>query len=109
MQQTAERVLKDHGFTSDELRQAWNGYSNFSLRDYRVQGVVADATRWRLAQQRAKTAAKRPVPPVQRPGVSQPFSVNEGAVQGLNSRLDRTNNIKDAAALVVARRAARRG
>jgi hypothetical protein len=79
-----------------------------SLRDHRVQLLIRDATLWRDAQAKAKAAATRPVPPVQRPGVSQPKgAAHEAQVQALTTKLEKTGSLKDAAALLRARRAAR--
>jgi hypothetical protein len=50
----------------------------------------------------------KPLPPVQRPGVSQAKGAAQDAlVQNLSKRFDASGSLKDAAALVRARRAAR--
>jgi hypothetical protein len=82
---------------------------DLSLRDHRVQLLIRDATLWRDAQAKAKAAATRPVPPVQRPGVSQPKGAAQDAqIQHLTQKLEKTGNLKDAAALLRARRAGTR-
>ena len=43
----------------------------FNCATLAYKPMIADATRWRLAQNRARTAVARPVPPVQRPGVAR--------------------------------------
>jgi phage terminase large subunit len=64
---------------------------------------------WRDAQAKAKAAATRPVPPVQRPGVSQPKGAAlDAQIQHLTQKLEKTGNLKDAAALLRARRAGSR-
>jgi phage terminase large subunit len=74
-----------------------------------VQLLIRDATLWRDAQAKAKAAATRPVPPVQRPGVSQPKGAAQDAqIQHLTQKLEKTGNLKDAAALLKARRAGAR-
>ena len=77
LQKAAVSVLSDLGFEEAELVPLWNGQKELSLRDHRVQLLIRDATLWRDAQAKAKAAAAKPVPPVQRPGVSQP----KGAAQ----------------------------
>jgi hypothetical protein len=104
-------VLKDIGFNEGELAASWHGQKDLSLRDHRVQLLVRDAALWREAQQKAKAAVARPVPPVQRPSVSQPRGAAQDAViQGLNKQLDNAkgvNALRTAAKLVAAKRAAR--
>jgi hypothetical protein len=108
LQTAALAVLKDLGFQETELAQSWHGQKDLSLRDHRVQLLIRDATLWRDAQAKAKAAATRPVPPVQRPGVSQPKgAAHEAQVQALTTKLEKTGSLKDAAALLRARRAAR--
>ena len=108
LHKAALSVLTDLGFEEAELAQSWNGQKELSLRDHRVQLLIRDATLWRDAQAKAKAAATRPVPPVQRPGVSQPKGVaQEAQVQALTTKLEKSGSLKDAAALLRARRAAR--
>src|SRR5436190_6763695 len=68
LQSKAVSVLKDLGFDEAELAASWQGQKDLSLRDHRVQLLVRDAALWREAQQKAKAAVAKPVPPVQRPG-----------------------------------------
>ena len=83
----------------------WNGHKELSLRDHRLQLLIRDATLWREAQAKAKAAAVKPVPPVQRPGAATPRQGTDEA--RLTQRLEQTGSLRDAAALVRARRAAR--
>jgi hypothetical protein len=109
LQKKALAVLSDLGFEDAELAQAWNGAKDLSLRDHRVQLLIRDATLWRDAQAKAKAAAQKSVPPVQRPGAaSARQGTDEARVQHLTQRLEQTGSLKDAAALVRARRAAAR-
>jgi hypothetical protein len=102
-------ALKELGFQETELAQSWHGQRDLSLRDHRVQLLIRDATLWRDAQAKAKAAATRPVPPVQRPGVSQPKGAAlDAEIQHLTQKLEKTGNLKDAAALLRARRAGTR-
>jgi hypothetical protein len=108
LQKKALAVLSDLGFDEAELAQSWNGQKDLSLRDHRVQLLIRDATLWREAQVKAKAAATKPVPPVQRPGAATARAgTDEARVTHLTQRLEQTGSLKDAAALVRARRAAR--
>jgi hypothetical protein len=111
LQTAALAVLKELGFEDAELAQSWNGQKDLSLRDHRVQLLVRDATLWREAQQKAKAAAAKPVPPVQRPGVAPPNGAAQDAqIQNLTKQLEQAsgvNALRTAAKLVAARRAAR--
>ena len=50
----------------------------------------------------------QPLPPVQRPGTSQPKgAAQEAVIQNLTKKLDASGSLKDAAALLKARRASR--
>jgi hypothetical protein len=104
-------VLKDVGFEEAELVQSWHGQKDLSLRDHRVQLLIRDATLWREAQQKAKAAATKPVPPVQRPGVAHPKGAAQAArIQNLAQQLEQAkgvNALRAAADLVKARRASR--
>ena len=111
LQGAAVSMLKELGFSDEELSRSYHGKQGMSLRDHRVQLLVRDATLWRAAQAKAKAATAKPVPPVQRPGVSQGKSAErEAAIQNLNMQLDKAsgvNALRAAAKLVAARRAAR--
>jgi hypothetical protein len=73
-----------------------------------VQLLIRDATLWREAQAKAKAATARPVPPVQRPGAApSQGAASEAQIQALSKRLESTGSLRDAAALVRARRTAR--
>jgi len=111
LQKKALVVLSDLGFDEAELVPLWNGQKELSLRDHRLQLLIRDATLWREAQTKAKAkaAAVKPVPPVQRPGAATPRQgTDEARVQHLTQRLEQSGSLRDAAALVRARRAAAR-
>ena len=102
-------MLGDLGFSEAELVPLWNGHKELSLRDHRLQLLIRDATLWREAEKKAKAAATKPVPPVQRPGAATARQgTNEARVQHLTQRLEQSGSLRDAAALVRARRAATR-
>jgi hypothetical protein len=109
LQKQALAVLGDLGFTEAELLPLWNGHKELSLRDHRLQLLIRDATLWREAEKKAKAAATKPVPPVQRPGAATARQgTDEARVQHLTQRLEQSGSLRDAAALVRARRAAAR-
>lgn len=109
VQDAALELLKGHGFSEKELVDSYNGKLGLHLRDHRLQLIVHDAMQWRDAQAKAKAASTAQLPPVQRPGVSQPRgAVHEAQIQNLAKRFETSGSLKDAAALLRARRAARR-
>jgi|SRR5882757_1016998 len=112
LQTSAVDTLKAIGFVEADLGPAWVGQRDLSLRDHRVQLLIRDATLWRQAQAKAKAATTKPVPPVQRPGVSQPAgAAREQQIQNLNTQLDKAsgvNALRTAAKLVATRRASAR-
>ncbi len=100
----AVTVLKDKGFTEQELAQLWNGEASISLRDHRVQSLILDGVRYREAKANVAKPAK-PVPPVaQRPGVSKaPVNANDAEIQALEKRFERDPSIQNATALRAAK------
>jgi hypothetical protein len=109
MQEAAVTVLKEIGFSDEEIGDLWTGRARLPLRDHRMALLIHDATRYRQAQQKAKDAAAKPVPPVQRPGVAQPRGAAQDAkIQVLTKQLETSGSLKDAAALIAARRKAGR-
>jgi hypothetical protein len=111
LQESAVTVLRDLGFKDQELGELWRGEKDISLHDHRLQLLLLDGVRYREARASTTKPVPKPVPPVQRPGASQPRGAAHGAeVQNLSNRLDKTsgvNAIRTAAALLNARRAAR--
>jgi hypothetical protein len=112
LQKSAVDTLKAIGFDETELGPAWVGQKDLSLRDHRVQLLIRDASLWRDAQAKAKAATTKSVPPVQRPGTSQPRgAAQDQQIQNLNKQLESAsgvNALRAAAKLVAAKRAAAR-
>jgi hypothetical protein len=112
LQSAALGLLQDLGFEQGELARAWNVQGDFSLRDHRVQALIIDAVRWREAQAKAREAAAKPVPPVQRPGTAQARGAAQAVtIQNLENKLGSArgqNAIRLAAQLTAARRASQR-
>jgi hypothetical protein len=102
---------KQAGISEKELHQAWDSVP--ALRHSFFQDLAADGAKWRLAQRSLSRAASRPVPHVQRPGVSEPVRIDDGAVSVALARLNAPGGaegrvgLKNAAALVSARRGGR--
>jgi hypothetical protein len=106
--QSGADMLKDIGFNDQELAELWNGRQGLSLRDHRMQLLIRDGVRYRDAQAAAKAAAQRPVPQVQRPGAAAPRGAEADArISALNSKLEASGNLRDAAALLIAQRQAK--
>lgn len=102
-------VLRDSGFSDQELAKLWNGEASVSLRDHRVQLIVRDAVKLRQAQKAAKVVPK-PVPPVQRPGTAPVrTSAGDAEIQALKTKLATSGSARDAAALLSAQRRVRSG
>lgn len=112
LQGAAIDVLKDLGFAEDELAKLWNGQDRLSLRDHRVQLLIRDGIKYREAQEAAKKAVAKPLPPVQRPGVAQPKGAAQAQqIETLSKQLENAsgvNALRAAAKLTAARRAASR-
>lgn len=71
LQKLAADYLVEVGFSDGELPNYWHGQDKLSLRDARMQEIIADAARYRAAKATAAKPAPKPVPPVQRPGVAK--------------------------------------
>jgi len=111
LQKACLATLTGLGFAEAELAQSWQGQKDLSLRDHRVQLLIRDATLWREAQAKAKAAATRQVPPVQRPGTARPAGEAQAQqIENLSKRLETAsgvNALRTGADLLKARRAAR--
>jgi len=111
LQLGALEVLKDAGFSQAEAYQAWTAGSPVYLRDARVQKVLSDATRWRLANSRAAKndlrSKRAPPVPVQRPGTSHDGASFQSE-RALSEKLAKKGDIHTAVQLLQARRASRR-
>ena len=102
-------LLKDIGFTDEDLSKLWNGEVSLSLRDHRAQLLIRDAVRYRDAQNVARTKAVKSVPTVQRPG-SPAARMPEADIRNrqLEQQFNKSTSWKDAAELLIARRNTRR-
>jgi hypothetical protein len=103
--QDVAETMRVMGITQEHLNHHLFGPS---LRSVEGQRLLADATRWRVAQQKAQRARQVPLPPVQKPGAYR--AVNDGAqsVRELQQRLYRASGreaLRVATELTKARRA----
>jgi hypothetical protein len=110
LQVAAADVLRDAGLSDQDIGAAWNG-APISLRSAAAQQILADAARWRMAQQKAKAAIARPSPPPQRPGVRMDrMSASAADLQAISRQLDNAGSaqqqLKLAGRLVAERRRA---
>jgi hypothetical protein len=88
LQQEALVTLRDAGVSDEQAARAWNG-EPISLRSAAAQRLVLDATRWRLAEAKAKAAIARPSPPPQRPSPRQDrMSASAADLQAISRQLD---------------------
>ena len=105
----AVSMLRNVGFSDQDVRRAYSGEASVSLRDARVQVLLAKAALYDQAQAGLHNATRAPAPPVMRPGVSgaRADEYSQSELSGLTNRLNQSGNVKDAARLLMARRANR--
>lgn len=95
----AVTYLKGQGFSQEEMAQYWNAGM---WRDHRMQAILRDATLYGKAQKAKAEATKKPVPPVQRPGVATARpSPDAETIKALEAKPSLT--IKEAAQLSILR------
>ena len=94
------------GISENELKQVYN--TNSAMRHSFVQNLLADGMRFRLAQRSVSRAASRSIPHVVRPGSPAEMQTRtEAALAEAQAKLKPSMSAKEAAAYVIARRAAR--
>jgi hypothetical protein len=108
-------VEKYCGITEQEMRALTSGKQKVDsytfVHSLPFQLMLMDAVRFRTSQDAISRAAVRPVPQVQRPGVSEPSKVDAGEVSAALARFNREggnlgrDGLRNAAAVVAARRA----
>lgn len=110
----ASRMAVDYltnelGLTRDDLQQLYS--TNRAFRSAAGQKVLYDAAQWREAQRKARDLSdnRKPIPPVQRPGVARERGEDtQRDLASLRGQLDRTGNLRDAAKLLIAKRSVAR-
>jgi hypothetical protein len=102
----APGFLEAKGFTKEELNALASGQEKLAIHDRRMQSLILDGLKYRDLQNAKVEAAKKPVPPVQRPGAAPPRGAAATQnIQALSQRLSASGSIEDALALRMARRA----
>lgn len=97
---------KASGIEADELHRLFE--SEPLMRNATFQRMMYDAGKYRLMMKAKEAIAARPVPPVQRPGMSTTRGEREQSdLRTLSARLSNSGDIKDAVALYEARKAGR--
>ncbi len=110
----AVNVLRDTGFSDDDLNKLWTGQASVSLRDHRLQTLIYKAALYDAAKAGApakKTAA--PASRTLRPGTpAERASDAQVNLDSLSKQLDARDSglagVRNATELLIARRAARR-
>ncbi len=96
-------MVKDYGVDPREFFTS--GTESKFLRSAAAQKILVDAAKYRMMQKTAKAVPTREIPPVQRPGVAGPRSnQSDSNLAALSARLGKSGSLKDAAALLSARR-----
>jgi hypothetical protein len=95
------------GFTQDELTRLSKGEERISIADHRFQVLVRSHLRLAEIQAAPRAVAPKNLPPVAKPGSGAPRSNPQSeTLKALNNKLNNTGNIKDAVALLTAKRRA---
>jgi hypothetical protein len=91
-------LVNDYGFTESDLgaiMQTDDGYK--VLSDARWQKLIADGLKYQDSLKAKATIAAKPLPPVQRPGVSAPAqNGNTARIQALEKELSNTSGVNQA-------------
>jgi hypothetical protein len=102
-------LTKEIGFTEDEVNKLWNGEASMALRSKEAQKLVYYANKYLEAKAGIPKAVAKTVPHVQKPGTAQPRNADADSIESrADKRFNETGNWKDAAELLIARRANRR-
>jgi hypothetical protein len=106
IQNEARSMMHDYGINEQEL--TWHWQNNPGFRSLPVQKMMMDAARWRLSQRGLKEKVVKTAPPVVRPGSPlERGSDQDYQLDRLNAKLNSSGSVKDAAALLIARRGRR--
>lgn len=98
----------DLGLSNDQLgRWMQDDTGHEILSNAGIQKLMADGLKYRDLLKAPKAVAAKPVPPVQRPGPAAPRGASQAAdLRALNQRLSESGDVKDAVALLIAKRKA---
>ena len=104
----ANSILEHYGQYGVSKEQVLDAYqTNPGMRHAATQELLADGIRYRMARAAIGRAATRPVPQVQRPGVTSDDRNNYSEYAMLSRQLPKELTAKQAAQLLTARRNAR--
>ena len=98
-------MAAEHGVSKQELLELYN--TSPVLRHSAFQQMMSDAAKYRLAQRNIPRAASRPVPQIQRPGVTSDAARDDNYSHIERQYRGQSLTPKQAAELVTARRARR--
>jgi hypothetical protein len=98
-------AYKQYGISEQELAHHYQ--NNPAMRHAATQALLLDGIRYRQAQRSIPRAVARPVPSVQRPGVSSPEARDHSELASFQKSFNLNPTAKNAAALLTARRGAR--
>jgi hypothetical protein len=103
------KMLAEHGADVRQFLEAVSNQSTFPRAT--AEALLVKAAKYDLLMKAPKPVASRAeIPPVMRPGVSARIGAaerNAASLESLNSRLNKSGSLKDAAALLQARRKGR--
>jgi hypothetical protein len=107
--EAAINTLRSSGISDQDLGKLLRGEATFSIRDARVQSLLIKAAKYDEAVAAQQQARQRPIPNVQRPGISTDRNSGEDSnIASLRQRAKATGSLRDAAALLTAERNSRR-
>ena len=92
--------LTELGFKPEELNDLASGKAKLSIYDHRIQRLIFSDLKLSDIQKAKTAAVAKPVPQVQRPGVSKPSGSGASEqIQALTQKLNSSGSLKDAQAL----------
>jgi hypothetical protein len=86
------KMFESAGLSKAEITELWN--TNPLMRGRVGQQIMADAARYRMGVERAKSALAAPLPPVQRPGMGGSPSA-DADLRALDAGLSRATSVND--------------
>jgi len=104
-------LVDDYGFSEGDLGALMQTDDGFKiLSDARWQKLIADGLKYHDSLKAKATIAAKPLPPVQRPGVSAPAqNSNTGRIQALNKQLETASGVNQAKIMAEIRQLRRAG
>lgn len=101
--------LAEFGFTDSERNGFVEG-EKISLFDHRMQRIILNSMKWEESLKAKEKIAAKPLPPVQRPGVSAPAqNSNAGRIQALTKQLETASGVNQAKIMAEIRQLRRAG